>query len=112
MFELHITCSKDFDSLNIQFSDGSVGTFSGVEKTPRSDRTEKVKKIENTSKVQRSDSNRSDSNRSEKVIKPEKVPENFLDHFEKPKNANSSNMPEIPDITEVKVDPDLNDLEI
>ena len=102
MFELHITCSKDFDSLNIQFSDGSVGTFSGVEKTPRSDRTEKVKKIENTSKVQR----------SEKVIKPENIPENFLDHFEKPKNTNSSNMPEIPDITEVKVDPDLNDLEI
>lgn len=102
MFELHITCSKDFDSLNIQFSDGSVGTFSGVEKTPRSNATEKVKKIENTSKVQR----------SEKVIKPEKVPENFLDHFEKPKIANSSNMPEIPEITEVKVDPDLNDLEI
>ena len=102
MFELHITCSKDFDSLNIQFSDGSVGTFSGVEKTPRSDRTEKVKKLENTSKVQR----------PERVIKPERVPENFLDHFEKPKNTNSSNMPEIPDITEVKVDPDLNDLEI
>ena len=109
MFELHISCSKDFDSLNIQFSDGSVGTFSGVEKpkTDRSNVTEKVKKIENTSKVQRSD-----SNRSEKVIKPEKVPENFLDHFEKPKIANSSNMPEIPEITEVKVDPDLNDLEI
>ena len=102
MFELHITCSKDFDSLNIQFSDGSVGTFSGVEKTPKSDRTEKVKKIENASKVQR----------SEKVIKPENIPENFLNHFEKPKNTNSSNMPEIPDITEVKVDPDLNDLEI
>ena len=102
MFELHITCSKDFDSLNIQFSDGSVGTFSGVEKTPRSDRPEKVKKIENTSKVAR----------PEKVVKPENIPENFLDHFEKPKNANSSNMPEIPDITEVKVDPDLNDLEI
>lgn len=102
MFELHITCSKDFDSLNIQFSDGSVGTFSGVEKTPKSDRSEKVKKIENTSKVAR----------PEKVIKPENIPENFLDHFEKPKNANSSNMPEIPDITEVKVDPDLNDLEI
>ena len=102
MFELHITCSKDFDSLNIQFSDGSVGTFSGVEKTPKSDRSEKVKKIENTSKVAR----------PEKVIKPENIPENFLDHFEKPKNANSSNMPEIPEITEVKVDPDLNDLEI
>ena len=102
MFELHITCSKDFDSLNIQFSDGSVGTFSGVEKTPKSDRSEKVKKIENTSKV----------TRPEKVIKPENIPENFLDHFEKPKNANSSNMPEIPDITEVSVDPDLNDLEI
>ena len=105
MFELHISCSKDFDSLNIQFSDGSVGTFSGVEKTPRSNVTEKVKKIENTSKVQRSD-----SNRSEKVIKPEKVPENFLDHFEKPKNI--PDMPEIPEITEVSVDPDLNDLEI
>ena len=102
MFELHITCSKDFDSLNIQFSDGSVGTFSGVEKTPRS---EKVKKIENTSKHEKLD-------KTEKVIKPEKVPENFLDHFEKPKNTNSSNMPEIPEITEVKVDPDLNDLEI
>ena len=105
MFELHITCSKDFDSLNIQFSDGSVGTFSGVEKTLKSDRTEKVKKIENVSKHEKSE-------RSEKVIKPERVPENFLDHFEKPKNTNSSNMPEIPDITEVKVDPDLNDLEI
>ena len=105
MFELQITCSKDFDSLNIQFSDGSVGTFSGVEKTPKSDRTEKVKKIENTSKHEKSE-------RSEKVIKPENIPENFLDHFEKPKNTNSSNMPEIPDITEVKVDPDLNDLEI
>ncbi len=102
MFELHITCSKDFDSLNIQFSDGSVGTFSGVEKTPKSDRSEKVKKIENTSKV----------SRPEKVIKPERVPENFLDHFEKPKISNSSNMPEIPEITEVSVDPDLNDLEI
>lgn len=105
MFELHITCSKDFDSLNIQFSDGSVGTFSGVEKTPRSDRSEKVKKIENTSKHEKLD-------RSEKVVKPERIPENFLDHFEKPKNTNSSNMPEIPDITEVSVDPDLNDLEI
>ena len=105
MFELHITCSKDFDSLNIQFSDGSVGTFSGVEKTPRSDRSEKVKKIENTSKHEKLD-------RSEKVVKPERVPENFLDHFEKPKNANSCDMPEIPDITEVSVDPDLNDLEI
>ena len=105
MFELHITCSKDFDSLNIQFSDGSVGTFSGVENTPKSERTEKVKKIENTSKHEKSE-------RSEKVIKPENIPENFLDHFEKPKNTNSSNMPEIPDITEVKVDPDLNDLEI
>ena len=105
MFELHITCSKDFDSLNIKFSDGSVGTFSGVEKTPRSDRTEKVKKIENTSKHEKSDM-------SEKVVKPENIPENFLDHFEKPKNTNSSNMPEIPDITEVSVDPDLNDLEI
>ena len=105
MFELHITCSKDFDSLNIQFSDGSVGTFSGVEKTPRSDRPEKVKKIENDSKHEKLD-------RSEKVVKPENIPENFLDHFEKPKITNSSNMPEIPDITEVKVDPDLNDLEI
>ena len=105
MFELHITCSKDFDSLNIQFSDGSVGTFSGVEKTPRSDRSEKVKKIENTSKHEKSDM-------PEKVVKPERVPENFLDHFEKPKNTNSCNMPEIPDITEVKVDPDLNNLEI
>ena len=105
MFELHITCSKDFDSLNIQFSDGSVGTFSGVEKTPRSERPEKVKKLENPSKHEKLE-------RSEKVIKPEKVPENFLDHFEKPKNINSSNMPEIPEITEVKVDPDLNDLEI
>lgn len=105
MFELHISCSKDFDSLNIKFSDGSVGMFSGVEKTPNTDRSEKVKKIENTSKVQRSD-----SNRSEKVIKPEKVPENFLNHFESPKSA--SNLPDIPDITEVKVDPDLNDLEI
>ena len=102
MFELHITCSKDFDSLNIQFSDGSVGTFSGVEKTSKSDRTEKVKKLENVSKAAR----------PEKVVKPERVPENFLDHFEKPKNTNSSNMPEIPDITEVKVDPELNDLEI
>ena len=108
MFELHITCSKDFDSLNIQFSDGSVGTFSGVEKTPKSDRTEKVKKMENVSKHEKSEQ----TNRSEKVIKPERVPENFLDHFEKPKNTNSSNLPEIPDITEVKVDPDLNDLEI
>ena len=105
MFELHITCSKDFDSLNIKFSDGSVGTFSGVEKTPRSDRSEKVKKIENVSKHEKLD-------KTEKVIKPENIPENFLDHFEKPKNTNSSNMPEIPDITEVKVDPDLNDLEI
>lgn len=111
MFELHITCSKDFDSLNIQFSDGSVGTFSGVEKTPKSDRsdrtnmTEKVKKIENASKHEKSE-------RTEKVVKPEKVPENFLDHFEKPKNTNSCDMPEIPDITEVSVDPDLNDLEI
>lgn len=102
MFELHITCSKDFDSLNIQFSDGSVGTFSGVEKTPRSDRSEKAKKIEKSDK----------SDRPEKIVKPENIPENFLDHFEKPKNANSSNMPEIPDITEVSVDPDLNDLEI
>ena len=105
MFELHITCSKDFDSLNIQFSDGSVGTFSGVEKTPRSDRSEKVKKIENTSKHEKLD-------KTEKVVKPENIPENFLDHFEKPKNTNSSNMPDIPDITEVSVDPDLNDLEI
>ena len=102
MFELHISCSKDFDSLNIKFSDGSVGTFSGIEKPSKS---EKVKKIENVSKHEKSD-------RSEKVVKPEKVPENFFDHFEKPKNTNASNMPEIPDITEVSVDPDLNDLEI
>ena len=105
MFELHISCSKDFDSLNIKFSDGSVGTFSGVEKTPKSNVSEKVKKIENASKHEKLD-------RTEKVVKPENIPENFLDHFEKPKNTNSSNMPDIPDITEVKVDPDLNDLEI
>ena len=99
MFELHITCSKDFDSLNIQFSDGSVGTFKGSEKPEKSEKVSKVQRSEQT-------------NRTEKVIKPENIPENFLDHFEKPKNTNSSNMPDIPDITEVKVDPDLNDLEI
>ena len=99
MFELHITCSKDFDSLNIQFSDGSVGTFKGSEKPEKSEKVSKVQRSEQT-------------NRTEKVIKPENIPENFLDHFEKPKNTNSSNMPDIPDITEVKVDPDLNDLDI
>lgn len=96
MFELHISCSKDFDSLNIKFSDGSVGTFSGSEKQ-RSEKSEKSEKVE----------------RVEKVVKPSfKNSESFLNHFEKPNRSDVSNLPEIPDITEVKVDPDLNDLEI
>lgn len=108
MFELHISCSKDFDSLNIQFSDGSVGTFSGVEKTPNTDRSEKTQKSLKEPKKTLTEQ----VSGSEKIVKPENIPENFLDHFEKPKITNSSNMPEIPEITEVKVDPDLNDLEI
>ena len=104
MFELHISCSKDFDSLNIQFSDGSVGTFKGSEKP---EKLEKVKVSEKPEKLEKVE-------KSERVEKPSfKNTENFLNHFEKPKNINNScNMPEIPDITEIKVDPDLNDLEI
>ena len=109
MFELHISCSKDFDSLNIQFSDGSVGTFSGSEKPEKPEKVkvpEKIKKSENTEKAEKPE-------RVEKVVKPSfKNSESFLNHFEKPNRSATSNLPEIPDITEVKVDPDLNDLEI
>lgn len=105
MLELHISCSKDFDSLNIKFSDGSVGTFSGSEKQ-RSEKPEKVKRSENFEKPEKVE-------RAEKVVKPSfKNSESFLNHFEKPNRSDTSNLPEIPDITEVKVDPDLNDLEI
>lgn len=108
MFELHISCSKDFDSLNIKFSDGSVGTFSGSEKQ-RSEKPEKVKRSENFEKPEKPEK----PERVEKVVKPSfKNSESFLNHFEKPNRSDVSNLPEIPDITEVKVDPDLNDLEI
>ena len=93
MFELHISCTKDFDSLSINFKDGT----SFVQGSPK----ESKPKIPG----------------SEKKAQPivTKVhPENALiQKFEKKSSVrNVENAPNIPKITEVRVDPNLNNFEI
>lgn len=93
MFELHISCTKDFDSLSINFKDGT----SFVQESPK----ESKPKIPG----------------SEKKAQPivTKVhPENALiQKFEKKSSVrNVENAPNIPKITEVRVDPNLNNFEI
>ena len=93
MFELHISCTKDFDSLSINFKDGTYF----VQDSPK----ESKPKIPG----------------SEKKAQPivAKVhPENALiQKFEKKSSVrNVENAPNIPKITEVRVDPNLNNFEI
>ena len=93
MLELHISCTKDFDSLSINFKDGT----SFVQGSPK----ESEPKIPG----------------SEKKTQPivAKVhPENALiQKFEKKSSVrNVENAPNIPKITEVRVDPNLNNFEI
>ena len=92
MFELHISCTKDFDSLNINFKDGtSFVQESSKDSKPKISASEK--KMTSVAKVH---------------------PENALiQKFEtKSSVRNVENTPNIPKITEVRVDPDLNNFEI
>ena len=93
MFELHISCTKDFDSLNINFKDGT----SFVQESPK----------ESKSKIPGSEKKASS-------IVAKVHPENALiQKFEKKSSIrNVENAPNIPKITEVRVDPDLNNFEI
>lgn len=91
MFELHISCTKDFDSLNINFKDGT--SF-----------------VQDSSK----DSKPKISGSEKKMTSTKVHPENALiQKFEtKSSVRNVENTPNIPKITEVRVDPDLNNFEI
>lgn len=93
MFELHISCTKDFDSLSINFKDGtSFVQESHKESKPKIPGSEK-KASPIVAKVH---------------------PENALiQKFEKKSSVrNVENAPNIPKITEVRVDPNLNNFEI
>ena len=93
MFELHISCTKDFDSLSINFKDGtSFVQDSAKESKPKIPGSEK--------KAQ--------------PIVAKVHPENALiQKFEKKSSVrNVENAPNIPKITEVRVDPNLNNFEI
>ena len=93
MFELHISCTKDFESLNINFKDGT----SFVQESPK----------ESKPKIPESEKKASS-------IVAKVHPENALiQKFEtKSSIRNVENTPNIPNITEVRVDPDLNNFEI
>ena len=93
MFELHISCTKDFDSLSINFKDGT----SFVQGSP----------IESKPKIPGSE-------KKESPIVAKVHPENALiQKFEKKSSVrNVENAPNIPKITEVRVDPNLNNFEI
>ena len=93
MFELHISCTKDFDSLSINFKDGtSFVQESSKESKPKIPGSEK----------------------KESPIVAKVHPENALiQKFEKKSSVrNVENAPNIPKITEVRVDPNLNNFEI
>lgn len=94
MFELHISCTKDFDSLSINFKDGtSFVQESHKESKPKIPGSEKKAPVTSVTQVH---------------------PENALiQKFEKKSYVrNVENAPDIPKITEVRVDPNLNDFEI
>ena len=93
MFELHVSCTKDFDSLSINFKDGT----SFVQASPK----ESKPKIPGSEK-------------KEQPIVAKVHPENALiQKFEKKSSVrNVENAPNIPKITEVRVDPNLNNFEI
>lgn len=93
MFELHISCTKDFDSLSINFKDGtSFVQESSKESKPKIPGSEK----------------------KESLVVAKVHPENALiQKFEKKSSVrNVENAPIIPKITEVRVDPNLNNFEI
>lgn len=93
MFKLRISCTKDFDSLSINFKDGtSFVQESHKESKPKIPGSEK-KASPIVAKVH---------------------PENALiQKFEKKSSVrNVENAPNIPKITEVRVDPNLNNFEI
>lgn len=93
MFELHISCTKDFDSLSINFKDGtSFVQGSTKESKPKIPGSEK----------------------KESPVVAKVHPENALiQKFEKKSSVrNVENAPIIPKITEVRVDPNLNNFEI
>ena len=96
MFELHISCTKDFDSLSINFKDGTsiVQEGTSVQKSkPKIPGSEKKAPVTSVTQVH---------------------PENALiQKFEKKSSVrNVENAPNIPKITEVRVDPNLNNFEI
>ena len=100
MFELHVSCTKDFDSLSINFKDGTSFVQEGTTSVQESPKESKAK-----------------IPGSEKKASPivAKVhPENALiQKFEKKSSVrNVENAPIIPKITEVRVDPNLNNFEI
>ena len=100
MFELKISCTKDFDSLSINFKDGTSFVQDGTSSVQESPKESKPK-----------------IPGSEKKASPivAKVhPENALiQKFEKKSSVrNVENAPNIPKITEVRVDPNLNNFEI
>ena len=100
MFELHISCTKDFDSLSINFKDGTSFVQEGTSSVQGSP-------IESKPKIPG----------REKKAQPIVVkvhPENALiQKFEKKSSVrNVENAPNMPKITEVRVDPNLNNFEI
>lgn len=100
MFKLKISCTKDFDSLSINFKDGTSFVQDGTASVQESPKESKPK-----------------IPGSEKKVSPivAKVhPENALiQKFEKKSSVrNVENAPNIPKITEVRVDPNLNNFEI
>lgn len=100
MFELHISCTKDFDSLSINFKDGTSFVQEGTKSVQGSPKESKPKIPGSEKKA------------SQIVAKVH--PENALiQKFEKKSSVrNVENAPIIPKITEVRVDPNLNNFEI
>ena len=100
MLELHISCTKDFDSLSINFKDGTSFVQEGTTSVQGSPKESKPKIPGSEKKA------------SPSIAKVH--PENALiQKFEKKSSVrNVENAPNIPKITEVRVDPNLNDFEI
>ena len=100
MFALHISCTKDFDSLSINFKDGTSFVQEGTTSVQGSPKESKPK-IPGSEKKASS-------------IVAKVHPENALiQKFEKKSSVrNVENAPIIPKITEVRVDPNLNNFEI
>lgn len=93
MLELHISCTKDFDSLSINFKDGtSFFQESSKESKPKIPGSEK---------------------KVSPVVAKVHTENALIQKFEKKSSVrNVENAPNIPKITEVRVDPNLNNFEI